>query len=853
MYRSAHGVGERYDLRTASPRVRFSQLVGVVSRRLAALLGSEGEQLRRPQSLGVAHVQPRIAAVLEDVDGDLSQQHRLFPQRPTAHRMVRSVHRQPQPGGERVKEARAVAGYLSSSHETPYLRHRRRIETALSVLYVAASAAARVVEDRKDVSQEPARVDQRFDHVGLSNASGKKPDDEQHQSRFATCTTPETLFFVSSHSQDRRYFEMEGSDDDDGAEEEEWEGPRKGWMNEDRIATLGKERYDGTLEAARAQYIDDLSSDDSENEETNRTGRVPLHWYEGYDHIGYDVSGEKVIGSGSSSLLDNALSSGDAWTVYDKLNGREVVLSKAEMETVRRIGAGSYGSGATEAYPDYVDYASSKVEQMPLNGGLYEPKRRFVPSKWEAMRIARIVRGIKRGTIVPKKERNREEEAMAFAETLWQDDEEDDGPMAPMIQRAPKIALPGHEESYRAPEEYEAARHQTLRNVGAYTDIVKERFERCLDLYLCPRGVKRRLNIDPETLVPKLPSPDELKPFPNALAREYDEGEGKRNMAAVVSVTASPDGQFVASLDDACTLKVWEVLTARCLRSYTLDEDSDQATRVSWNPVGDHHVIAAAIGPKIFLAMSDYTARGDAKDITEALLLPSATTEADDAWDKSGVKVSHRVQALSWHAKGDYLVSTSPTAPPSTQVMIHRLSKRRSQAPFKSKQKGAAAQAATFHPDKPYLFVATKTHVKIYHLVQQRLVKILASTCKWISSVDLHPSGDHVVVGSYDKRVNWFDLDMGTSPYKILKYHEKALRTVQFHPTLPLLASSADDGAVYVFHAQVYSDLTRNPMIVPVKKLQAHASHALDVAFHPKLPWIFSVGQDRRITLFHNL
>lgn len=32
----------------------------------------------------------------------------------------------------------------------------------------------------------------------------------------------------------------------------------------------------------------------------------------------------------------------------------------------------------------------------------------------------------------------------------------------------------------------------SLRAVPAYTDFIKERFERCLDLYLCPRVRRKR-------------------------------------------------------------------------------------------------------------------------------------------------------------------------------------------------------------------------------------------------------------------------------------------------------------------------------------------------------------------------
>lgn len=34
-----------------------------------------------------------------------------------------------------------------------------------------------------------------------------------------------------------------------------------------------------------------------------------------------------------------------------------------------------------------------------------------------------------------------------------------------------------------------------LRNVPLYANGVRERFDRCLDLYLCPRTIKKRLNV----------------------------------------------------------------------------------------------------------------------------------------------------------------------------------------------------------------------------------------------------------------------------------------------------------------------------------------------------------------------
>ncbi len=47
-----------------------------------------------------------------------------------------------------------------------------------------------------------------------------------------------------------------------------------------------------------------------------------------------------------------------------------------------------------------------------------------------------------------------------------------------------------------------------------YKDFINERFERCLDLYLHPRIQKKKMNVDPEKLIPNLPKPEELRPFP---------------------------------------------------------------------------------------------------------------------------------------------------------------------------------------------------------------------------------------------------------------------------------------------------------------------------------------------------
>lgn len=187
-----------------------------------------------------------------------------------------------------------------------------------------------------------------------------------------------------------------------------------------------------------------------------------------------------------------------------------------------------------------------------------------------------------------------------------------------------------------------------------------------------------------------------------------------------------------------------------------------------------------------------------------------------------------------------------PDTAGARSVLIHQLSKHHTQAPF-AKLKGDV-QRVQFHPSRPHFYVATQRHVRIYDLMKQQLVKTLNPGLKWISSLDIHPLGDNVLVGSYDRRLVWHDLDLSTTPYKTLKYHARALRSVAFHPSYPLFASSSDDGSIHIFHSTVYSDLLTNPLIVPLKVLRGHeikdSLGVLDVKWHPKEPWVVSVGAD---------
>ena len=79
--------------------------------------------------------------------------------------------------------------------------------------------------------------------------------------------------------------------------------------------------------------------------------------------------------------------------MYDALNDREVVLSKEELEIIRNIrkGKSALGSKHSDPFPDYVPYFTGEKRVEQLGDGI-EPKRRFIPSKWEAKKVTSMKR-----------------------------------------------------------------------------------------------------------------------------------------------------------------------------------------------------------------------------------------------------------------------------------------------------------------------------------------------------------------------------------------------------------------------------------------------------------------------------
>lgn len=94
-----------------------------------------------------------------------------------------------------------------------------------------------------------------------------------------------------------------------------------------------------------------------------------------------------------------------------------------------------------------------------------------------------------------------------------------------------------------------------------------------------------KMNVDPDSLIPKLPKPKDLQPFPMVEGLKFTEHKGE-----VKSISLSKTGQFLVSGCSKGEVKFWEVLTGKCYRSLQFEQE---ITKVSFFPSSNLASVAA--------------------------------------------------------------------------------------------------------------------------------------------------------------------------------------------------------------------------------------------------------------------
>lgn len=399
-------------------------------------------------------------------------------------------------------------------------------------------------------------------------------------------------------------------------------------------------------------------------------------------------------------------------TVKNNLTGQNVILTDNDLDFIKRLRNAKIPDPDYNAYAPFIDFFSYEKMIHPVTNKP-EHKASFIPSLSEKRIVSKLVSAIKKARLLPKKE-VKKDSPFNFNFDLWEKEDERANKRLQRYIPAPKTKPPGHEESYNPPPEYLFTeeerkeweeqepeerkinfipkRHSSLRQVPAYPQFIKERFDRCLDLYLCPRARKNRIQVNPEDLIPQLPKPSDLQPFPSMQSMVYIGHESK-----VISINVEPKGQFMASVDNSGVLKIWEILTGRCFKTIQFDSS---ITCVSWYPNHSKSILAVVIEKQVYIinyAIGDKhvvnqtdTYLNNLKSVEEnvetnqkpVVEWTNVDSESDsENWNK-GVRVvikhNFEIKQLTWHCGGEYFATVMPSGA-NKAVVIHHLTKQKSQ------------------------------------------------------------------------------------------------------------------------------------------------------------------------------
>ena len=91
------------------------------------------------------------------------------------------------------------------------------------------------------------------------------------------------------------------------------------------------------------------------------------------------------------------------------------------------------------------------------------------------------------------------------------------------------------------------------------------------------------MNIDPDSLIPDLPSPKDLRPFPIRCSTIYEGHTGK-----IRTISIDPQGLWLATGSDDGSVRIWEILTGRQVYKIQLINkeinNEDHIECLEWNP-----------------------------------------------------------------------------------------------------------------------------------------------------------------------------------------------------------------------------------------------------------------------------
>lgn len=117
---------------------------------------------------------------------------------------------------------------------------------------------------------------------------------------------------------------------------------------------------------------------------------------------------------------------------------------------------------------------------------------------------------------------------------------------------------------------------------------------------------------------------------------------------------------------------------------------------------------------------------------------------------------------------------------------------------FKAHEKGVGGMA--LHAKKPIVATASDDcQWKIWNLDNYENIMTGEGHKSWISAVDFHPAGSHLVTGGGDKSIKVWDFINSDCAHTFMDVHTGPIWKLKFHDTGDFILSGSGDGSIKLF------------------------------------------------------
>ena len=316
---------------------------------------------------------------------------------------------------------------------------------------------------------------------------------------------------------------------------------------------------------------------------------------------------------------------------------------------------------------------------------------------------------------------------------------------------------------------------------------------------------------------------------------------------SVNSVSFSPDGKMIASGSDDNTVKLWDVVTGRELRTFSRHQFS--VSLVSFSPNGKIIASGSAEVMKLWDVATGREFRtftGHQLGVNSVSFSPDGKIIASGSADKTvklwDVATGRELRTFTGHQQG-VTANFSPdgrTIASSSGDGTVKLWDVATGRELRTITK-LNAHSVSFSPDSRTIASGNRDDtVRLWDVATGRELRTFTGHQSDINSVSFSPDGRTIASGSFDKTVKLWDIKTGKA-LLTLTGHQRSIKSVSFSPDGKTIASGSRDHTVKLWDVAIGRELYT---------FTGHQEGVNSVSFSPDGKTIASGSADKTVKLW---